>query len=72
MVHAVVPPVGLLEATNAPGTCESEIFHGHIEGKELDWRDKESDRGEQSEANGSFSHRLGVQEGAFLMQNALG
>ena len=71
-MHAVVPPVGLLEASNAPGTCESEIFHGHIEGKEIDWMDKESDMGEQSGANGSLSYRLGVQEGAFLMQNALG
>ena len=71
-MHAVVPPVGLLDATNAPSTCESEIFHGHIEGKELDWRDKESDRGEQSEANCSFSDYLAVQEGTCLMQNVLG
>ena len=62
MVHAVVPPVGLLDATNAPSTCESEIFHGHIDGKELDWRDKESDRGEQSEANGSFPTALGYKK----------
>ena len=72
VVHAVVPLVRLSEATNAPSTCESEIFHGHIGGKELDWRDKASDRGEQSEANGSFSYHLGVQQGASLMQNVLG
>ena len=64
-VHAVVPPVGLLDATNAPSTCESEIFHGHIEGKELDWRDKESDRGGQSEANGCFPTALGYKKEHF-------
>ena len=33
VVHAVVPAVVLLEAKNAPGTSQSEIFHGHMEGK---------------------------------------
>ena len=47
------------------------FFMGTLREKELDWRDKESDRGEQSEASGSFAYRLGVQEGAFLMQNVL-
>ena len=70
-MHAVVPPLGLLDATNAPGTCESEIFNEHTEGKEIDWMDKESDMGEQSGANGSLSYRLGVQECAFLMQNVM-
>ena len=32
-VHEVVSPVGLLEAENAPGTSESEIFHGDMERK---------------------------------------
>ena len=64
-MHAVVPPVGLLDATNAPSTCESEIFHGHIEGKELDWSDKESDRGGQSEANGCFRTALGYKKEHF-------
>ena len=48
------------------------FFMGTLRGKELDWRDNESDRGEQSEVNGSFSYCLGVQEVAFLMQNAMG
>ena len=34
-VHEVVSPVGLLEAKNAPGTSESQIFHGRMEGKNL-------------------------------------
>ena len=33
VLHTVVPPLGLLDATNAPGTCESEIFHEHTDGK---------------------------------------
>ena len=33
VVHAVVPPVMLSEAKNAPGTNQSEVFHGHMEGK---------------------------------------
>ena len=57
-MHAVVSPVVLLESKQAPGTNQSEIFHGHIEGKELDWSDKESDRGGQSEANGCFPTAL--------------
>ena len=42
VVHAVVPPVVLLEATNAPGTSESETFHGHTEGKK---EPKRTDKG---------------------------
>ena len=33
VVHAVVPPAVLSEAKNAPGTSQSEVFHGHMEGK---------------------------------------
>ena len=50
-MHAVVPPVGLLEATNAPGTGESDIFHGEKEGKRARLEGQRSDRGEQSEVN---------------------
>ena len=39
VVHGIVPAVGLLEATNAPGTGESEIFHGGKDGKEPNRRD---------------------------------
>ena len=67
-MHAVVPPVGLLEATNAPGTGESDIFHGEKEGKRARLEGQRSDRSEQSEVNGSSSLRLGVQKVVFLMK----
>ena len=72
MVPAVVRPVGLLEAENAPGTSQSEIFHGRMEGKRAEPDGQRSDRSEQSEVNGSFSLRQGVQTVVFLMQNAMG
>ena len=53
-MHEVVSPVGLLEAKNAPGTSESEIFHGHMEGKRAELEGQRSDRSEQSEVNGCF------------------
>ena len=40
VVHAVVPPVALLEARIATGRDESDIFHWERKGKEPDWRDK--------------------------------
>ena len=30
VVHAVVPPAVLLDAKNAPGTSQSEVFHGRM------------------------------------------
>ena len=39
-VHAVVPPVVLLEAKNAPGTSQSEAFMGIWRGKEPNRTDK--------------------------------
>ena len=65
VVHAVVPPVVLLEATNAPGTGESDIFYGHMEGKRAEPEGQRSDRSEQSEVIGSFSFRLVVRKVAF-------
>ena len=67
-MHAVVPPAVLLEAKNAPGTSQSEIFHGHMEGKRVEAGERRSDRSEQSEVNGSLSLRLGVQKVAFWVQ----
>ena len=64
-MHAVVPPVGLLEATNAPGTGESDIFHGEREGKRARLKGQRSDRSEQSEVNGSFSPPGGSKGGSF-------
>ena len=66
VVHAVVPPVMLLEAKNAPGTSQSEIFHGHLEGKRAEADGQRSDRNQQSGVKGSFSFRLGVQKVVFL------
>ena len=40
VVHEDVFPVGFMEAKNAPGTSESEIFHGHMEGKKPNRTDK--------------------------------
>ena len=66
MVHAAVPPVGLSEATDAPGTGESEIFHGHMEGKRAEPDGQGSDRSQQSEVSGPFPLRLGgPKSGAF-------
>ena len=36
VLHAVVPPVVLLEGKNAPGTSQSEVFHGHMEEERAD------------------------------------
>ena len=72
VVHAVVPPVGLLEAKNAPGTGESEIFHGEMDGNRARLEGQRSNRSHQSEVNGSFPLRLGVQKVLFLMQIAGG
>ena len=71
-MHAVVPPVVLLEAKDAPGPSQSEIFHGHLEGKRVEAGEQRSDRSEQSEVNGSLSLRLGVQKVLFLLQDAVG
>ena len=65
VVHAVVPPVVLLEAKNAPGRSASEIFHGHLEGKRAEAGGQRSDRSEKSELNGSLSFRLRVQKVVF-------
>ena len=40
VVHAFVHPVALLDAKDAPGTCESEIFMGIWRGKESKRTDK--------------------------------
>ena len=71
-VHAVVPPAVLLEAKNAPGTSQSEALHGHMEGKRAEPDGQRSNRSQQSEVNGSFPLRLGVQRVLFLMQIAVG
>ena len=62
VVHEVLPPVGLLEAENAPGTNQSESCHGHIKGKRAEPDGQRSNRSQQSEVNGSFPLRLGVQK----------
>ena len=72
LVHAVVVPALHLEAKNAPGTSQSEIFHGHMEGKRGEVNGQRSDRSQQREVNGSFPLRLGVQRVLFLMENAVG
>ena len=54
VVHAVVPPVVLLEAKNAPGMSQSEIFHGDMEGKRAEPDRERSDRSEQMEVNGTM------------------
>ena len=63
VVHAVVLPVVLLEANNAPCTSQSEIFHGHDEGKRAEADGQNSNRNEQSEVDGSFSSALGSKSG---------
>ena len=68
VVHAVVPPVVLVEAKNAPGPSQSEIFHGHLEGKRVEADGQRSDRSEQREVNGSLSLRLGVQKVIFVVK----
>ena len=65
MVHEVVPPVGLLEAENAPGMSESGIFHGCMEGEKPEPDEQRSDRSEQSEVNGSVTLRLGSKKWYF-------
>ena len=72
VVHAVVPPVVLLEAKDAPGRGQSEVFHGHMEGKRAEPDGQRSNRSQQSEVNGSFPLRLGVQRVLFLIQIAVG
>ena len=42
-MHEAVPPVGLLEAENAPGTSESGIFHGHMDGEQTEPDGQRSD-----------------------------
>ena len=66
MVHAVVPPVVLSEAKNAPGTSQSEVFHGHMEGKRAEADGQRSDRSQQSDVNASVSFHPGVQKVVFL------
>ena len=65
VVHAVPPPVVLLEGKNAPGTSQSETFHVHMEGKRAEPDEHMSDRSEQSEVNGYFFLRMGVQKVVF-------
>ena len=43
-VHEVVSLVGLLEAKNAPGTSESEIFHGRMERKTTEPNEQRKER----------------------------
>jgi hypothetical protein len=59
VVHEVVSPVRALEAKNAPGTSESESFHGRMEGKETEPDGQRSARSEQSEVNGCLTSVLG-------------
>ena len=59
-VHEVVSPARLLEAKKAPGTSESETFHGHMEGQRAEPDGQMSDRSEQRGANGFFFVRLWV------------
>ena len=68
VVHAVVPPVVLLEAKDAPGRGQSEVFHGHMEGKRAEADGQRSDTREQSEVNGPLSFRVGIQKVVFLMK----
>ena len=71
-MNAVVPPLVLLEAKNAPGTSQGEIFMGHMEGKRTEPDGQRSNSSQQSEVNGSFPLRQGVQKVVFLMQTAVG
>ena len=72
VVHAVVPPVVLEGAKNAPGTGQREFFHGHMEGKRAEPDGQRSNRSQQSEVNGSFPLRLGVQRVLASMENVVG
>ena len=54
------------------GQARVTFFIGANEGKRARLDGQRSDRGEQSEVNGSFSLRLGVQKVAFFMQNVMG
>ena len=65
VVHEVVSPGGLLEAENAPGTSESEIFHRHMEGKKPKPEGQRSDKSEQSEVNGCFTSGWGSKKWCF-------
>ena len=72
VVHAVVPPVVLLEAKNARHSGESRFFKRPMERKKNEPNEQRSDRREQSEANGPISLRLGVKKVVFLMEKAMG
>ena len=72
VVHAVVFAVGLVVAKNARDSSETRFFNRPMERKKTEPNEQESDRSEQSEVNGSFPLRLGVQKVVFLMQNAMG
>ena len=52
MSSLIASPIGFLEVINAPSTSESEIFHGHIEGKRAEPYRQRSDQSEQDEVNG--------------------
>ena len=58
-MHEVVSSVGLLEAKNGPGTSESKIFHGCMDGEKLEPDEQRSARSEQSEVNGCLTSGLG-------------
>ena len=66
VVHVVVFAVGLLEAKNAWGSGESRFFKRPMQRTKTNRANKRSDRSEQSEVNGSFYLRLGVQKVVFL------
>ena len=71
-MHAVVNPVVLLEAKHGPGTSQSEIFHGHLEGKRVGAGEQRSDRSEQNEVNCYLSLGLGAPIGVLLGQSSIG
>ena len=71
VAHVFVPSVGLLEAKNAPGASQSEIFNLHMEGKRVEAGGQKSDRSQQSEVDVFFFF---LQEGAtccVLRQDAM-
>ncbi len=72
VVHALVFAVGLLDAKNARDSSETRCFDRPMERKKTEPNKEESDRSEQSEVNGGFSIRLGVQKVVFRMQNVMG
>ena len=71
-VHMVVFPVGGLEAKNARHSGESRFFKRPMERKKNEPNEQRSDTSEQSEVNGPFPLRLGVQKVVFLMEKAMG